>query len=445
MKLFGYEFTVNRAKSLESRSVCPPGGENSFLADYLGLSGTYTGVAVNDNAILGVSPMWAAIRYISEGIAALQSGVLKKTTDGIFDAPEHPVSRLFTGRVSPYYTKFDFFQALIANACLGDGYARIYYDANMRPSTLELIPRELVRQEFAPNGQLYHYVSGTLNGRTISEMVPDYDMVHLKGFTFNAINGKQIRAVHADNMEAAIASQKYTSAFFGNGAHVAGIVEVPGQLNPQDREKLRANIDSKYGGISNTGKTMVLDGGMKYQPAQMNPQEAALIDFRKLTVEDVSRITKVPLHMLSQLDRSTFSNMEQQSVDYVVHCLTPWVKKLEAEISTKLFYESEVRSGRYFYRFNLNSMMRADAEGRSKFYASAIQNGWMTQNEVRALENMNRIDDADRLYIQQNMMPVDMIEEVLSGKSTGTDSEAEPGTPATDNEDNNNEDESASE
>ena len=89
--------------------------------------------------------------------------------------------------------------------------------------------------------------------------------------------------------------------------------------------------------------------------------------------------------------------------------------------------------------------MRADAEGRSKFYASAIQNGWMTQNEVRALENMNRIDDADRLYIQQNMMPVDMIEEVLSGKSTETDSEAEPGTPATDNEDNNNEDESASE
>ena len=86
-----------------------------------------------------------------------------------------------------------------------------------------------------------------------------------------------------------------------------------------------------------------------------------------------------------------------------------------------------------------------DAEGRSKFYASAIQNGWMTQNEVRALENMNRIDDADRLYIQQNMMPVDMIEEVLSGKSTETDSEAEPGTPATDNEDNNNEDESASE
>jgi HK97 family phage portal protein len=161
---------------------------------------------------------------------------------------------------------------------------------------------------------------------------------------------------------------------------------------------------------------MVLDSGADFKAMQAGPDNAKVIDFANLSTVEVSQIFKVPLHLLSQLDRSTFSNMEQQNQDFVVHCLRPWAKKIEEEFNTKLFTTSEMRTRRRFFAFDLDAMMMGDMRSQAQFYASAIQNGFMTPNEVRAKRNMNRIEGGDQLFIQQNMAPMDMLGELLEKK-----------------------------
>jgi HK97 family phage portal protein len=371
-------------------------------------SGMMTGLRVNELSALSVSPIWAGIRFISEALASLPFSVYEKIEGGAQEADAHPIHKFFLGRPHPQTTRFDFFSTIIANACLGNGYARIHRNAAMRPVAIEVLPTNLVTMEWDLNGTLFYRVTGVgMDGKSVSVYVADYDMIHIKGISFNGAHGMPVLMVHEQNIKSALASQEYTKSFFTNGAQVGGILKAVNSLKPTEVQTLTDRFDAKYAGTSKVGKTVVLDNGMDYVKIGLNPHEAALIDFRKLTVEDVSRILKIPLHLLSQLDRSTFTNIEQQSLDFVVHTLTPWVKKVEEEINTKLFYAAEL--GRYFVRFNMDGLMRGDTDSRSKLYTSAIQNGWMTPNEVRRLENMNPIDGGDSLLIQLNMQKMETI------------------------------------
>lgn len=390
-------------------------------------------MSVTDRSILGLSPVWSAIRYISEAIAALKSDVFVMKDGNTLPAFGHPVFNLFSGRVHPLYTKFDFLQALMANACLGDGYARIHWDAEtMRPVMLEHLPRELVYPELSPSGQLFYRVQGVINtfgytsgGQMVNLLLPDTDVIHIKGITFNGVTGERVVLRHKTNFSGGLAALEYTDAYFGNGAHTDKYATQPNSLTPDQYNRLRARMQRDNAGVKKAGEIMVLDNGMEIKNMQNNPEEAGLMDFRRLTVEEVSRIFKVPLHLLSQLERSTFSNMEQQSFDFVQHTLMPWVEKLEQEFTSKLFTAFEVRTRRYCFAFNLDSMQRADAEGRSKLYSSALQHGWMTPNEVRAKEGLNPIEGGDRLFVQLNMAPMDKIEEIHMAKTGGSDAPAD--------------------
>ena len=415
----------------EQRSI---GVDNPGLTQYFGYSYSPGSATVTDTTIMGISPVWAAIGYIADALASMNSGVLKRIKDGVVPAEGHPVYELFTGRVHPYYTKFDFLRALIASACLGDGFARIHWDySTMRPRAIEFLPRDIVQQVIALDGSMWYHVQGTVNtvqgARMISVYLPDTDIIHVKGFTFNGVKGEDIRLIHRQNFSSALHSQEYADSFFGNKAHLGGVLKSPTGLSDALYDRYSNKILPQFEGAKNAGKTIVLDNGMEYQPVQLSPNEASLVDFRNLTATDVSRIFKVPLHMLSQLDRSTFSNIEQQSGDFITHCLTPWAAKLEQEFSTKLFSTAEIKSGRVFYNFEVESMVRGDTQAIATLAAALIQHGLATPNEVRKKYfNLNPLSGGDRLFIQVNMTPMDTIDELQAPATEPTQAPANPNT-----------------
>lgn len=399
---FGYGGGVSNAET-RAAAECAP---KSPLTDItpVGLAGLLQATPLTDSATLSVSPAWSAIRYISEAIAALPLEVFKRTPKGNFIAEDHPVYALFSGSVHPHYSNFDFISALIANACLGNGYARIHWDADMRPVYLEHIPRNLVQQEYLPDGSLIYRITGNAaNSQSFTTTVMDWEMIHIKGLSLTGMNGIPVQIIHNEGLSTAIAAKSFSNKFFQNGAHISGLVKTQHKASIDDLAKISRYFDKNYAGSSNVGKTAVLDNGMDYVKIGLNPSEAAVLDFSKLSAIEVSQIFKIPLHLLSQLERSTFTNMEQQSSDFVMHTVSPWLRKIEQEFNRKLFSTVEIRKRKYFTAFNANALLKADKEALSKFYASAVQNGYMTPNEVRQEIGLNPAEGGDRLLVQMNL------------------------------------------
>lgn len=432
---------------------------NPAVAAYLGLT-SYSpgGTSISNEVVLTIPPAWSAIRYISEGIASLGCGVFTRQADGdVFPDHNSPVSYLIDGRPHPHYTTFDFLQTLVANACLGNGYARIHFDpTTARPYALELIPQEMVALVYGPSGQLFYHVSGVFDGKSVNVYLPETEMIHIKGVTFTGLQGKQLSFVHQDTFSLGVNSTKYVKTYFEKGASVGGLISFPGNLTKEQRDAIDKKKIDKHAGALNAGSIIVLDGGADFKAIQAGPENSKVIDFANLSTVEVSQIFKVPLHLLSQLDRSTFSNMEQQNQDFVVHCLRPWVRKIECEFNSKLFTVSESKTRRRFFAFDLDAMMMGDMQAQAAFFSSAIQNGWMMPNEIRAKKNMNKVEGGDQLFIQQNMAPLELLAELLLKKigdgQTQTQTEApdqggatEDDTPDTGTNDTNNEQPAAAE
>ena len=421
MRILGYEISIKSAKG-EARTGFT--GENFVLTNTRFSS--ITNSRATDKTVLGLSPVWSAIRYISEGVAMLPLDVYRKTSTGNLKNDSHPLQYLISERPHVHYSKFDFLSSLLANALMGDGFARIHFSAG-QPYALELIPREIVSMRFSPSGALLYDVWGSVgpmdvsNAPTIVATLQDYEMIHIKGVSFNGLKGERLTVTHRDGFGSALAAQSYTKNFFDNGAAVSGAIIYPQALTKEQADRAQSKFQNDYAGADNSGRVMVLDAGVKYEKFSMGPQEAALVDFRNLSVEDCSRIFKIPLHMLSSLDRSTYSNIEQQENDFYAHCLPTWSQKIEQEFNYKLFSRLEREKKRAFVAFDYTFVRMGDSQSTAQLIAATIQNGIMTQNEWRQRLNLPTAEDGNDRYIQQNMAPVSMLAEILEGKNEKPD------------------------
>jgi len=425
MEIFGYEiglFYARKAAKAETRASPSYELTNPQLLTVLGYpNGQFNAkIGVDNNVVLEIAPAWAAIRYISEGIANLGRGIFRRDTDGdVFPDYNSPIAQLFNGRVHPHYTTFDFLQTLVTNACLGNGYARIYRDpGTFRPTMLEIIPQDLVSIVYGQDGQLFYWISGIIDDKSVNVVLPETEMIHIKGVTMTGAAGRRVSLVHRNNFAQDIAALQYSNKYFEQGATVGGVVTFPNPITKEQRIAAEAKLRDQHAGAANAGGVMILDAGAKYEAIQNNPKDAAVIDFRSLTTVTVSQIFKVPLHLLSDLTKSTFSNIEQQNQDFVVHCLEPWAGKIEEEFTSKLFTTSEVRTRRRFFAFDFTQYKMGDMQSQAAFFSSMVQNGIMSRNEVRAKFNMNRMEGGDDLTVQINLTPIDLLEKVMTQKTT---------------------------
>ena len=228
------------------------------------------------------------------------------------------------------------------------------------------------------------------------------DVLHIPGLGFDGLVGYSPIAMAKNAIGMAIACEEYGAKFFANGAAPGGVLEHPGTI--KDPQRVRESWQSTFGGSGNSNKIAVLEEGMKYTPIGISPEQALFLETRKFQINEIARIFRVPPHMVGDLEKSSFSNIEQQSLEFVKYTLDPWVIRWEQSIMRTLLSTDEKKQ--YFVKFNLEGLLRGDYASRMSGYATARQNGWMSANDIRELENLDRIpaEDGGDLYLINGAM-----------------------------------------
>jgi HK97 family phage portal protein len=394
---------IREKRTANTEQYCPPSassgasdsGLGSWFNNLFGVSNK-AGVSVNRRTVLGIPAVWRAVNIISGSMASLNVQLYKETKDGSKRAKTHPISKLFAHEPHPYLSTYQFIRTLVQNACLGNGYAWIERNpTTMRPRRLHILDPQNVSPYMSVDGTLIYHVSHY--GKSMV-LMPD-EIIHIQSPSFDGITGQNVTSIHSETLGNTIAATEYGSAFFGNGATPAGVVEVPGKMTNEQKMSLKSGWFEKYGGVSKVGEVAVLDNGMTFKRIGLNPMETALIEIRKFSVAEISRLFGVPPHLLHDLDRATFNSVEMLSVSFVQFTLLHWAKLIEGEFNRKLLFESEKEKGELFFHFNLDSLLRGDVNSRAQYYRTMFDVGAMSSNDIRRLENMNAREGGDEYFV----------------------------------------------
>lgn len=367
-----------------------------------------SGKRVNERTAMQMTAVYACVRILAESIAGLPLHLYRYTDNsGKEKAVDHPLYFILHDEPNPEMTSFVFRETLMTHLLLwGNAYAQIV--RNGKGEILGLYPlmpdRMTVDRDSA--GKLYYRYNASSDespetGRGEVILTPT-EVFHIPGLGFDGLVGYSPIAMAKNAIGMAIACEEYGARFFQNGATPGGIIEHPGKLT--DPAAVRDSWNQSFGGSVNSGKVAVLEEGMKYTPISISPNEAQFLETRKFQIDEIARIFRVPPHMVGDLEKSSFSNIEQQSLEFVKYTLAPWIARWEQSISRLLLLGDE--KTQYFAKLNVDGLLRGDYQSRMSGYATARQNGWMSANDIRELENLDRIpteDGGDLYLINGNM------------------------------------------
>jgi HK97 family phage portal protein len=358
-----------------------------------------SGIIVDSDTALTLSAVWRAISIISQTISTLPLSLYRKLSNGDRELlVDHPAIQLINNP-NELATPILFKEALQTSVLTwGNGYGYITRTRSYEPKELKpLDPQKVtVRTE---GKSVFYDVQGLGTG------IDSERILHIPGLSFNGITGKSPIEVARNSLGGGLAVQKFGNKFFANGAKSSGILKHPGRLGDKGIENLRRSFDKKM--AKDEGGTMILEEGVEYIPLTIPPDQAQFLASKKFTVEEVARWFGVPPHLLSDLDRSTFNNIEHQGIEFVQYSLMPWIKRWEEELARKLLREDEKKD--HFFRFNINGLMRGDAKTRAEYYRLMLDLGVLNINEVRNLEEFNDIPGGNQHLVQVNRMPLDKI------------------------------------
>ena len=358
-----------------------------------------------------MTAVYSCVRILAEAIAGLPLHLYRYTDSGGKEkATDHPLYLLLHDEPNPEMSSFVFRETLMTHLLLwGNAYAQIIRNGKGEVMALYPLMPNKMSVERNENGQLYYtYTRSAEEAKTAETgrviLLPK-DVLHIPGLGFDGLVGYSPIAMAKNAIGLAIATEEYGAKFFANGAAPSGVLEHPGTI--KDPQRVREAWQSQFGGSSNSGKIAVLEEGMKYTPISISPEQAQFLETRKFQINEIARIFRVPPHMVGDLEKSSFSNIEQQSLEFVKYTLDPWVVRWEQSIARSLLSENEKKQ--YFVKFNLEGLLRGDYASRMNGYATARQNGWMSANDIRELENLDRIpaeEGGDLYLINGNMLPL---------------------------------------
>lgn len=354
-------------------------------------------VYVTEDTALTVATVWACVSLLSESVGILPIHLYKKTEQGRESVSKHPGLSVIN-KPNSYTKKLDLMQHLMVSVTLnGNGYAQIIRDDNARPVKIKLLQPDVPFPILTDDDELMYNVKG--------QMVSSDDMIHIKGLVVDGLVGKSPIAVHRENIALTMMVQKYGQQFFSKGGNTSGMFEIPGTLSDDAFARLKQQIYAGFSGISNSHKPLILEGGMKYSRINIPLDDAQFLSTRKFQKGEIASIFRIPPHMVGDLERATYSNIEQQAQEFVTYCLLPYLEKIEEELNDKLLAYSEQDT--YYFKFVLNGLLRADSKSRSEYYKNMYIIGCMNSNEIRELEEMNKYDGGDKFFVQQNMTTTD--------------------------------------
>ena len=375
------------------------------------MGGSTSGKRVNERTAMQMTAVYSCVRILSEAIAGLPLHVYKyNETGGKEKAVDHPLYFLLHDEPNPEMTSFVFRETLMTHLLLwGNAYAQIIRNGKGEVVSLYPLMPDRMTVNRDTKGQLYYeyQVSNddapTVKGSTV--ILKPSDVLHIPGLGFDGLVGYSPIAMAKNAIGMAIACEEYGAKFFANGANPSGVLEHPGTL--KDPAKVRDSWNAAFGGSSNSHKVAVLEEGLKYTPISISPNEAQFLETRKFQIDEIARIFRVPPHMVGDLEKSSFSNIEQQSLEFVKYTLDPWVSRWEQAIARSLFSQTEKTT--YFIKFNVDGLLRGDYQSRMQGYSIGRNAGWMSANDIRELENLDRIpaeEGGDLYLVNGNMLPL---------------------------------------
>ena len=375
----------------------------SVDVDFIGNSNS--GVQVDELRALQTSAVYACVKILAETVASLPLHLFKKGKGGKSEmAEQHPLFSCLYEMPNDEMTSFEFREMMMTSLLLwGNAYARKIRKNGHVTELWYLKPQLMTVERDTQTGKIKYTYSDDITNQTY-EYKPE-QIFHVKGLSLDGVTGLSPISQAREAVGLSLATEEYGAKFFGNGARPGGVLEHPGIL--KDPEKLRESWNKVYQGTRNSHKVAVLEEGMKYHTIGIAPEDAQFLETRKYQVNEICRIFRVPPHLVGDLERATFSNIEHQSIEFVQHTIRPWLVRWEQAISRSLLDEKERLL--YFSRFNVDGLMRGDYKSRMEGYAIGRQNGWLSANDIRHLEDLPPIpkeQGGDAYLVNGNMTAV---------------------------------------
>lgn len=392
----------SRSRKVSTRSY---GGGWSALVN--ATSTTEANISVNEHTAMTCSAVYAAVRLLSETIGSLPLVVYERQPQGKNRADANPIYRLLHDTPNPIMSAMVFRETMMTHVLLwGNAFAEVVVDSVGVPRALYLVEPWRVKPEIRRGELVYVVRVGASSDGTIERerVLSSSDMLHIPGLGFNGLIGQSVIGWAKETIAVSIAADRFGSSFFGKSARPSGVLQHPGNLDDEGARRLRDSWQSTYGGTSNVGKVAVLEEGMTFNAISIPPEDAQFLETRQFQVTEIARWFRVPPHMIGDLSRATFSNIEHQGIDFVVHSVRPWLVRLEQEFNRKLF-----PVGPFFCEHLVDGLLRGDIASRYNAYAIGRNWGWLSADDVRRMENMNPLPDGqgESYLIPVNMMRAD--------------------------------------
>lgn len=369
---------------------------------------TTSGKTVNERTALQTTAVYACVRILSETIASLPLHVYRYTEGGKAKDTEHVLYTLLHDEPNPDMTSFVFRETLMSHLLIwGNAYSQILRDRSGQVIGLYPLLPDQMSVHRSEKGKLFYvynrYEEDNPNFQEKGSIVlSQEEVLHIPGLGFDGLIGYSPIALAKNAVGMTLACEEYGASFFGNGANPGGVLEHPGIL--KDPAKVRDSWNAVYQGTRNAHKVAVLEEGMSYKQIGIPPEEAQFLETRKFQINEIARLFRIPPHMVGDLEKSSFSNIEQQSLEFVKYTLDPWVVRFEQALKKSLLLPEEKKT--HFIKFNVDGLLRGDYQSRMNGYAIGRQNGWLSTNDIRELEELNPIppeEGGDLYLINGNM------------------------------------------
>lgn len=385
------------------------------------------GQDVNEASALTVSAVFACVRNIADDVSKVPLVVNRELPEGGKEpATKHPVYKLLRLSPNPEMSSINFRRSLNVCALLwGNGYAEIQRNGGGVPVAMYPVHASRVTPRRDDSGTLYYSV---INENGLAVRVEAANMLHIQGIGDGGVVGYATTKLGKEAIGVAMAAERFAATFFGNGTRVSGVLEHPGKLGEPAAKVLRESFNAIHQGADNAHKVAVLEEGMKFSSMSTAPNDAQMLETRVFSVSEACRLFRMPPHMVFEMSRSTFANIEQQSISYVQDALYTWYVVWDQELKRKLFRESE---SDLFPEHQYQKLQRGDMTMRFTAYNMGLQSGWLNRDEVRAWEGLNPMPNGEgKVYLfPLNMAPAD---EVINGD---TREDIEPATPNLEDDD----------
>lgn len=365
---------------------------------------TESGVQVSNESAMRVAAVYACVRILSETVGTLPLVVYRRTSEGKEKAPDHPLYDVLHNVPNNFQTSAEWREMQQGNLALrGNSYDLIIPGSRGAVDQLVPLSPDRMRVEvLSDNRPRYVYMPERGNDETY---IAD-EIMHVKGMTFNGYVGMNPIEFQRESIGLAQVAEAYGARFFKNDTTARQYLSMSGTFkDAASLERFKTQWRESQGG-RNQHSTPVLENGMELKTLGLNNADAQYIELRRYQVEDIARMFRIPLHMIGELSHATFSNIEHQGIEFVVHTLRPWLVKWEQAIHKSLIIAKQT----YFAEFLVDGLLRGDIQSRYNAYQSGVNTGWLTRNEVREMENKNQLAGLDKPLVQGAMVDGENVE-----------------------------------